>query len=761
MKAIFLLLLTILPATTLAQQKRQTPAKPQPKATPAPAPTPTFDTLLPADSYTVYVEVRGAGQFVRSSTVNELLEPVLKLAGPPKEFKSAFKWLNAHADELMTSRLMVAMWATNKNLPEGIIAVEFASAEEAAKFVTPLNEFLPTVVPPEPAASPSASPDKQKPAAPATPNFHLQRLGSLVVLTQKPWTMKQLKPAGSRLLSEDANFRTAHSRFSSEPVFVYIDVKAIERQEDESRKRAEAMQREQEERTKREVAAAAEQKKEATEPDKPEADENVAESEQQRNVLSATTTPETAKEAPTPDPMSTALSNLGMAFFGGEADWPDAVGVALDFEGDSINLRALLVNAPGEKSDAVPLWPKVIPAAAIAPESPNIFPADIEMFLTMSLDLPQVYAALSKPVPRPETFNSISDKVTGTKVEFESPFAAIENQLKISIKDDLLPLLGSEIGIGLPMQGMGIGMVGISGVATVSPEAKEGKAPVLAIEVRDKERLRALLPKLIESFGLKGASALAQTERREDTELVSFLNVFAYAFVGDFIVLSTDAASTRRVVDSYLKHETLASDVNFKNFTRWQPRQLHGQIYISPALMESLKGWATQSNSIMTDRTRAFMPLVGMLAQPITYSLSNEGNGPLHELHLPKNLVLMAVAGISGEVNPPATVQKERMAIGGMYMIASAEEQYKQSKGGGSYGTLEQLISEKLVAKDTIENSGYRFELTVTGDKFEVSAAPVEYGKTGKMSYFIDNTFVLRGADRSGASAMASDPPIN
>ena len=111
MKAILFLLLTILPITTAAQQKRQTPARPQPKTTPVPAPT--FDTLLPADSYTIYAEVRGAGQFIRSNAVNELLEPVLKLAGPPKEFKSVIKWLNAHADEVMTSRLLVAMWPTN------------------------------------------------------------------------------------------------------------------------------------------------------------------------------------------------------------------------------------------------------------------------------------------------------------------------------------------------------------------------------------------------------------------------------------------------------------------------------------------------------------------------------------------------------------------------------------------------------------------------------------------------------------------------
>jgi hypothetical protein len=60
-----------------------------------------------------------------------------------------------------------------------------------------------------------------------------------------------------------------------------------------------------------------------------------------------------------------------------------------------------------------------------------------------------------------------------------------------------------------------------------------------------------------------------------------------------------------------------------------------------------------------------------------------------------------------------------------------------------------------------VERSGYKFEITLTGDKFEVYAVPVEYGKTGTMSYFIDQTRVLRGADRAGASATSSDPQIH
>jgi hypothetical protein len=750
MKAILLLLL-ILPITTAAQQKRQTPARPQPKATPAPAPAPTFETLLPADSYKIYVEVRGAGQLIQSNTVNELLQPLLKLAGPPKEFKSILKWLNAHADEVMTSRLLVATWSRNQNIPETIVAIEFASVEEATKFTTPLNEFLPTVLP---APAPDASPDKEKPAAPATPKFHLQRLGSLVLITPKPWTMKQLKPAGSKLLTEDANFRAARNRFNSEPLFVYIDVKAMEREEEERRKGYEAAQRE--ERVKREQAAVAEEKKQAAEPEKSEEQENATFVPEQNTKLVMGT----LEKTPEPDPLSSAFSGLAMSFFGGEADWPDGVALALSFEGDSIDLRGLFVNAPGEKSDAVPFWPKLIPGAAIAPESPNIFPPDTELFVTLSLDLPQIYAAMSKPGPGLGFISSRDDNVTVSRAGSESPFAAIENRLKINIKDDLLPLLGSEIALGLPMDGMGMLALPGVGVVTAVPRTKENqqKSPVLAIEIRDKERLRPLLPKLVESLGFKGASSFAQTERREDTELVSFANVFAYAFVGDFLVLSADAATTRKVVDAYLKHETLAGDSHFKNYTRWQPRQLYGQVYVSPALMENFKAWIAQSNSTMNDQTKTFLTGVSMLAQPVTYSLTNEGLGPLHELHLPKNLVMMAVAGISGEVNPTPMVQKERMAIGAMYMIASAESKFKTSNG--SFGTLEQLMAENLVAKETIENSGYRFEVTVTGDKFEVSAAPLEYGKTGKLSFFIDNTFVIRGGDRNGASATASDPRI-
>jgi hypothetical protein len=702
--------------------------------------------------------------------VSELLEPILKLSAPPKEFKTVVKWLNAHSEEVMTSRLLVAAWPTvnGKEVPQTLIAIEFASAEEAAKFAGTLNEFLPTIMPtppPEPAEKTNTT-DKSKPAAPPDPGFHLQRMGSLIVITPRPWTMKQLKPAGSKLLAEDANFRAAHNRFSGEPIFVYIDVKAIEKEDTERQKRFAEERRvaEEEARAIREAGA----KTESKQPEEPEEPEFVPEKHVQEEAeITAVTLPEGTKDEG-PDPVSMALNAIGSSFFQGEAHWPEGIALALSFEGDSFDLHALLVNQAGEKADALPFVPMLITGPALSPEASNIFPADTELLMTMSLDLPQMYAAMSKPQPK-QIYTTSRGNNTGVK-EFqpESPFAAIEQRLKINLKDDLLPLLGSEVAIRLPMKDANIlGIPGLATGATAAPVMVVGTEPkqassgtALAIAVKDKEGLRALLPKLIDNFGFKGASSLMQTERREDTELVSFGNVFAYAFIGNFIVVSADAATTRQIVDSYLKHETLASDIQFKNSTRWQPRPLHGQLYISPALMEGYKTWAQQPSIHVTDQVRSFLTRASTVAQPITYSLSNEGTGPLHELHIPRNLILMAVAGISGEVNPPSTVQNERMAIGMIYTIVNAENEYKK-KSNGICGTLEELIAADMLPKESMERSGYRFDLTVSGDKFEVSAVPLEYGKSGMLSLFLDHTGVLRGGDKGGASASSSDPPIN
>jgi hypothetical protein len=178
-----LVMLITLTVPSFAQQRRTQPVKAPQKVAPA-QPAPTFDTLLAADSYKVYGEVRGVGQLIRSGSVNELLEPVMKLAAPPKEFKTAVKWLTSHADALATSRLLFATWPASSKVPDVLLAVEFASPEEATEFEQQLNQFLPKVLPnPTPEPSRKETADKERSATAketqanqeAKPNYYLKR----------------------------------------------------------------------------------------------------------------------------------------------------------------------------------------------------------------------------------------------------------------------------------------------------------------------------------------------------------------------------------------------------------------------------------------------------------------------------------------------------------------------------------------------------------------------------------------------------------
>jgi len=45
-------------------------------------------------------------------------------------------------------------------------------------------------------------------------------------------------------------------------------------------------------------------------------------------------------------------------------------------------------------------------------------------------------------------------------------------------------------------------------------------------------------------------------------------------------------------------------------------------------------------------------------------------------------------------------------------------------------------------------------------ETFSLSSSPKEYGKTGRRSFFLDSSGILRGADKQGSVATASDPRI-
>ena len=814
--------IALIAAPAAAQQRK--PSSPTPKAATkaAPTPAPTLDTLLAADSYKVYGEIKNFGQLIHSGSVQDILDPIMKLAAPPKEFKSLVRFASAHAETLTSSRMVFAAWPVRAKLPQFLMAIEFSSPDEAQEFEPQLREFLPKIFPsptstPPPAATAAASsaaasspegspaPETEKPTLaaekkiieknpqpptevkeekPAPPPFVIQQLGNLILISDTTFTMRNLRPKDAKLLSEDQNFRQVRDRFATEAVFLYFDialedktraaVAATEPQPKEVTEDPNQMPGDESEMVTPEVTPSAENPETSSTPPVPAAQtESTIEVRVTTEVRASPRPVVVAQNAPgappspseTVDPMFYMLMG---SFFGGQTKYPDAVGVAISFDADGYVARVLLVNGPEARRTLMPFIPQLISGPSLALESPSILPADTEFFVAASLDAPQIYEGLVKAINEASARDQAVYRRARAATPPELPFAAFEKKLGIKIKDDLLPVLGNEIAVtfsvdavtGKPVNKTPSTDQGSSPTSNQDAAKKRAPSPVVLISVKDKETARALVPRVIDGLGFKGASTLAQTERREDAEIISYGNALSYAFIGNFLVLSVDAAATRHVVDSYVNHQTLASDSHFRNSTRWQPRQVLGQVYVSPALMDSFKSWANEPTSLISDQIRELLVRLSPVAEPVTYALSNEGVGPLHELHVPKNLVLMMVASISTATNQSELMRNENMVRYMLTTIATSEGQYRANHGKGSYATLDQLIAEGMVHKESLDNVGYKIEVTVSGDKFEATAVPLEYNKTGRLSYFVDQSAIVRGGDHAGGPATAADRPV-
>jgi type II secretory pathway pseudopilin PulG len=110
----------------------------------------------------------------------------------------------------------------------------------------------------------------------------------------------------------------------------------------------------------------------------------------------------------------------------------------------------------------------------------------------------------------------------------------------------------------------------------------------------------------------------------------------------------------------------------------------------------------------------------------------------------------------------------EGATIRALRIIHSAEQTYQSTEGNGDYGSLNDLRRTSLISEDMAREirSGYRYKLEAVKHTreslatFTVVAVPTEYGSTGRRSFFIDETGVLRGEDRTGLEASRDTPAL-
>jgi hypothetical protein len=124
-----------------------------------------------------------------------------------------------------------------------------------------------------------------------------------------------------------------------------------------------------------------------------------------------------------------------------------------------------------------------------------------------------------------------------------------------------------------------------------------------------------------------------------------------------------------------------------------------------------------------------------------------------------ESLALVQQQGRSFFFNSRMTVNEQEV-VNIISHIFGAEIIYSQ-KFNGQYLNLVELVNMQAVSKDVEdgEANGYKFTMTVGSDKksFTLTAVPDMYGKTGKLSFYLDPQG-LRAEDLQGRPATDKSP---
>ncbi len=129
---------------------------------------------------------------------------------------------------------------------------------------------------------------------------------------------------------------------------------------------------------------------------------------------------------------------------------------------------------------------------------------------------------------------------------------------------------------------------------------------------------------------------------------------------------------------------------------------------------------------------------------------------------------LICAAQLQAQTNNPRDFS-ERFVIQSVRTIHSAEATFQATTGNGLYGSLADLRAANFIdaALAGGEKYGYLFVLSKTAPtatmpaKFNLTATPRSYPKSGRRSFYIDEFGEIRGADRNGAPADINAPYID
>ena len=175
------------------------------------------------------------------------------------------------------------------------------------------------------------------------------------------------------------------------------------------------------------------------------------------------------------------------------------------------------------------------------------------------------------------------------------------------------------------------------------------------------------------------------------------------------------------------------------------------------------------------------IPLPGESGRSITFGLVREGS---NWRLLSVGLILLDIPSMAKQWEQADLEAREDNAIAALRKLATALETYRRAYGklpdalapmgpapnNGISPEAAGLVDAQL-ASGSVDGYSIRYTIVAAGGnlpeedanraaRYELAATPMEYGKTGRRSFFLDSGGILRGADKQGVVAGSIDPRI-
>ncbi|HEY7545024.1 MAG TPA: hypothetical protein VID27_09090, partial [Blastocatellia bacterium] len=203
-----------------------------------------------------------------------------------------------------------------------------------------------------------------------------------------------------------------------------------------------------------------------------------------------------------------------------------------------------------------------------------------------------------------------------------------EASLGFSIKNDLLPTLGSELAITIS---------GLNDLFSANARAARPPAPrfLLLIGLRNPAGFEKLLGQILNPRG-RAARPLAHLAYRGAT--IRYRKDLAYAITGGYFIAGGNTESIKRALDARYSGASLASSAQFRA-TMGGPRQAMMQMFISGAMA----GLYSQISQAAAKGAPA-APTLAQSKQPLGFVMTPDQDGMMIDMHAPAGLT---IAGLS------------------------------------------------------------------------------------------------------------------